>query len=101
MSNILRSLSKNLRAASRGGLHVPSFHSLESADERRMKLSFRDRVGLSLLCGLTAAGFVLVGARHLGWPRPAMAVAMTAAVLAVVGALARWARRADDFDDLE
>jgi hypothetical protein len=64
-----------------------------------MRLLFRVRTRIALLSGMVVAGFVLVGARRLEWPLPMRIMAMTAAMIAVIALLARWARSGDDFDE--
>jgi len=63
-----------------------------------MTLYFRDRVRIAVLAAMVAAGFVMVGARRLGWPRSVEIPAMIPVMGAIVGLLARWVRSAEDFD---
>ena len=60
-----------------------------------MKLSFRDRIHVSLLSAMVASGFVMVAVWE--WPELAKVLAMTVVGLVVLGAFGKWVRAAHDF----
>lgn len=62
-----------------------------------MRLSFQDRIHVSLLCSMVASGFVMVAVWE--WPRGAKVLLMTVVGIAVLLPFGRWIRAADDFKD--